>query len=90
MPRSEQAKRHNWRVGTFGPRGDGNLPSTFLTDERNADEMHRVEEAFKKLFAEAIGLGGTTLGEHGVGVAKPPFLPAFAGDVPRRVRRKLR
>ena len=70
--------------------GDGNLHPTFLTDERNADEMHRVEEAFKEIFAEAIRLGGTITGEHGVGVAKKAFLPQFAGDAAMRVMRELR
>jgi glycolate oxidase len=84
------AKKHRLRVGTFGHMGDGNLHPTFLTDERNADEMHRVEEAFKELFAEAIRLGGTITGEHGVGVSKKPFLPAFAGQAQMRVMRDLR
>jgi len=84
------AKKHNLRVGTFGHMGDGNLHPTFLTDERNAEEMHRVEEAFKELFAEAIRLGGTITGEHGVGVAKKAFLPKFAGDAQMRVMRELR
>ncbi len=84
------ARKYSLRVGTFGHMGDGNLHPTFLTDERNADEMHRVEEAFKELFAEAIRLGGTITGEHGVGVAKKAFLPQFAGDVQMRVLRELR
>jgi len=84
------AERHRLRVGTFGHMGDGNLHPTFLTDERNADEMHRVEEAFKELFAEAIRLGGTITGEHGVGLAKKAFLPAQAGDAQMRVMRELR
>ncbi len=37
------AKKHRLRIGTFGHMGDGNLHPTFLTDERNAEEMHRVE-----------------------------------------------
>ncbi len=37
--------------------------------------MHRVEEAFKEIFDEAIRLGGTITGEHGIGVAKKSFLP---------------
>jgi len=45
----------------------------FWTDERNKEEMHRVEEAFKEIFDEAIRLGGTITGEHGVGVAKKSF-----------------
>jgi glycolate oxidase len=84
------ARKHHLRVGTFGHMGDGNLHPTFLTDERNADEMRRVEEAFKELFAEAIRLGGTITGEHGVGVAKKAYLPQFAGDAQMRVMRELR
>ena len=52
--------------------------------------MHRVEEAFKEIFAEAVRLGGTITGEHGVGLAKKTFLPAFAGDAQMRVMRQLR
>jgi len=84
------AKKYRLRIGTFGHMGDGNLHPTFLTDERNKDEMHRVEEAFKEIFDEAIRLGGTITGEHGVGLAKKSFLPKFAGDAQMRVMRQLR
>jgi glycolate oxidase len=84
------AKKYNLKIGTFGHMGDGNLHPTFLTDERNKDEMHRVEEAFKEIFDEAIHLGGTITGEHGVGLAKKSILPKFAGDVQMRVLRDLR
>src|SRR5437773_5613985 len=84
------AKKHRLRIGTFGHMGDGNLHPTFLTDERNKDEMHRVEEAFKEIFDEAIRLGGTITGEHGIGLAKKSFLPKFAGDAQMRVMRELR
>jgi glycolate oxidase len=84
------AKKYQLRVGTFGHMGDGNLHPTFLTDERNKDEMHRVEQAFKEIFAEAIRLGGTITGEHGIGVAKRSFLPQFAGEAQMRVMRELK
>jgi glycolate oxidase len=84
------ARKYKLRIGTFGHMGDGNLHPTFLTDERNHEEMHRVEEAFHEIFDEAIRLGGTITGEHGVGVAKKGFLPKFAGDVQMRVMRELR
>ena len=100
VPRSELAKmirfveaiarKYRLKIGTFGHMGDGNLHPTFLTDERNTDEMHRVEEAFKEIFDEAIRLGGTITGEHGVGLAKKTFLPKFLGDVQMRVMRELR
>jgi glycolate oxidase len=84
------AKRHRLRIGTFGHMGDGNLHPTFLTDERNIEEMHRVHLAFREIFDEAIRLGGTITGEHGVGVAKKEFLPKFLGDASMRVMRGLR
>jgi len=100
VPRSELAAmvrfiagvavRHRLRIGTFGHMGDGNLHPTFLTNERDKDEMHRVELAFHEIFEEAIRLGGTITGEHGVGVAKKNFLPRFMGDAQMRVMRELR
>jgi glycolate oxidase len=84
------AKKYQLRIGTFGHMGDGNLHPTFLTDERNTEEMHRVELAFHEIFDEAIRLGGTITGEHGIGLAKKSFLPKFAGDAQMRVMRELR
>ena len=84
------AKKHKLRTGTFGHMGDGNLHPTFLTNERNVEEMGRVHEAFQEIFDEAIRLGGTITGEHGVGLAKKEFLPKFAGDAQMRVLRSLR
>jgi glycolate oxidase len=90
VPRSELAKmirfindtaaRHQVEVATFGHFGDGNLHPTFLTDERNQAEMHRVEAAMKEIFDYALSLGGTLTGEHGVGLAKKAFLPRQLGD----------
>ncbi len=90
VPRSELAKmirfinetaaRHQVEVATFGHFGDGNLHPTFLTDERNQEEMHRVEAAMKEIFDYALSLGGTLTGEHGVGLAKKAFLPRQLGD----------
>ncbi|MFM7103707.1 MAG: FAD-linked oxidase C-terminal domain-containing protein, partial [Verrucomicrobiota bacterium] len=86
----EVARRHRLRIGTFGHMGDGNLHPTFLTDERNHEEMERIHLAFREIFEEAIRLGGTITGEHGVGVAKKEFLPRFSGGAQMRVMRELR
>ena len=90
VPRSELAKmirfigevavRHRLQIATFGHFGDGNLHPTFLTDERDHEEMHRVEAAMKEIFDFALSLGGTITGEHGVGLAKRAFLRQQLGD----------
>jgi glycolate oxidase len=69
------AKKYNLKIGTFGHAGDGNLHPTFLTDWRNLEERERVKKAIDELFTSAVELGGTLSGEHGIGLAKAPFLP---------------
>lgn len=77
---NEVAARHQLLIGTFGHMGDGNLHPTFLTDERDHAEMHRVEEALEEIVEETLRLGGTVTGEHGVGLAKKAFLRRQLGE----------
>ena len=100
VPRSELAKmvhfiqqtgaRHGLKIGTFGHMGDGNLHPTFLTNERDKEEMHRVEAAMKEIFDFAVSLGGTITGEHGVGLAKKGFLRAALGELNLAVMRQVK
>lgn len=90
VPRSELArmvsfidavgKKHRLQMGTFGHLGDGNLHPTFLTNERDHEEMHRVEAALEEIVDETLRLGGTITGEHGVGLAKKGFLKRQLGE----------
>lgn len=70
----------NLEVANFGHMGDGNLHPTFLTNERDAEEMERVEEAMRKIFERTIKVGGTITGEHGIGLAKKPYLAGQFND----------
>jgi glycolate oxidase len=74
------AAKHQLNIATFGHFGDGNLHPTILTDERDTAEMHRVELAFADIVAATLARGGTITGEHGVGLAKKPFLKRQLGD----------
>ena len=76
----ETAARHGLTVGAFGHMGDGNLHPTFLTDERDADEMRRVHLTLDEIVDKTLALGGTVTGEHGVGLAKKGWLRKQAGD----------
>jgi glycolate oxidase len=68
------AAKYSVEICTFGHAGDGNLHPTCMTDERDTEEIHRVELAFAEIFEAALKLGGTITGEHGVGEAKAGFL----------------
>lgn len=84
------AKRHNLQIGTFGHLGDGNLHPTFLTNERDHEEMHRVEVALAEIVEETIRLGGTVTGEHGVGLAKKAFLKRQLGEGSYELMRSIK
>jgi glycolate oxidase len=86
----ETAQKYGLTVGTFGHAGDGNLHPTCATDERDAEEMRRVEEAFDEIFRKAISLGGTISGEHGTGVTKSKYLPQMVGPKAIEVMRRIK
>ncbi len=100
VPRSELARmvkfvnataaKHRLLIGTFGHMGDGNLHPTFLTNEKDTEEMHRVELALQEIVDETLAAGGTITGEHGVGLAKKAFLRQQFGDASYGMLQKVK
>jgi glycolate oxidase len=84
------AERRQLRIGTFGHMGDGNLHPTFLTNEKDVAEMHRVELALAEIVGETVRRGGTITGEHGVGLAKKRFLPESVGGLNLKLMQRFR
>lgn len=68
------AQKHELQIANFGHMGDGNLHPTFLTNERDSEEIERVEKALHEIFEYTLKVGGTITGEHGVGLAKKEAL----------------
>ncbi|MCR2806442.1 FAD-binding oxidoreductase [Paenibacillus soyae] len=87
---NEIAQKYNVTIATFGHAGDGNLHPTATTDARDAEEIHRVEEAFAEIFEASIELGGTITGEHGVGLVKAPYLEWKVGEPGIEVMRGIK
>jgi glycolate oxidase len=87
---AETAVKYKLEVGTFGHMGDGNLHPTFLTDERDTEEMKRVHQALDAIVARTLELGGTITGEHGVGLAKKQWLRDQLGDASFALMRQIK
>lgn len=81
----EIASRYQLDLVIFGHAGDGNLHPNILCDQRDLEEMKRVEKAVGELFQAAVELGGTLSGEHGIGTMKAPYLKLETGDVGYKV-----
>jgi len=70
----EISKRHDILIATLGHLGDGNLHPNIIFDGRDPEQSARAEKAVDDLFRLAIEKNGTLTGEHGIGLAKAPFM----------------
>jgi glycolate oxidase len=84
------AARKRVRIVNFGHAGDGNIHVNVMTSGTDADETRRAEEAVEEVFRKTVELGGTISGEHGVGIAKAPFLEMEIGPLGISVMKRLK
>ena len=61
-------------IPTFGHLADGNLHVNIMYHRENRAEYLRAEKAVGELMRGVVALGGAISGEHGIGLAKTPFL----------------
>jgi glycolate oxidase len=90
---SRIAERHEVLIANIAHAGDGNLHPLLITEPGDEAAQRRAQTAFAEIMTEAIALGGTVTGEHGVGLLKRDGLaaeisPAVA-EMHRAVRRAL-
>jgi glycolate oxidase len=67
-------RRHRLPMPTFGHVGDGNLHVNIMYHRENKREMAAAVKAVDELMRGVKRLGGAISGEHGIGLAKTPFL----------------
>jgi D-lactate dehydrogenase (cytochrome)/glycolate oxidase len=84
------AERHDLVIGTFGHAGDGNLHPTIVFDGGDADSAARARLAFDEIVRDAVELGGTITGEHGVGSLKRDYLGLMVGEAERALMRRVK
>jgi len=61
-------------IPTFGHLADGNLHVNIMYHRAAAAETRAAEAAVQKLMETVVAMGGSISGEHGIGLAKTPFL----------------
>jgi glycolate oxidase len=61
-------------IPTFGHLGDGNLHVNIMYHAADPSECRAAERAVNRLMRKVVELGGAISGEHGIGLAKSPFL----------------
>jgi D-lactate dehydrogenase len=69
------SRRSRIPIVTFGHAGNGNLHVNLMFDPANPVQAANAPGALEEVFDRVIALGGTLSGEHGIGIAKRPFMP---------------
>jgi glycolate oxidase len=67
-------KKHGLPFVIFGHAGDGNIHPRVMYDRADPVQRSKVREVAEEIFKLSCGMGGTLTGEHGVGIAKAPFM----------------
>lgn len=61
-------------IPTFGHAADGNFHVNIMFDRGNKTQERSAKKAVHALMRTVVALGGAITGEHGIGLAKSPFL----------------
>ncbi len=87
------AEKFDVPIVNFGHAGDGNIHVNIMIDKKIPGETDKAEKAIEEVFKGALELGGTMSGEHGVGIAKAPYIPLeitpVAAEYMKAIKRTL-
>ena len=78
------------KILLFGHIGDGNLHVNIMHDAADSDERARAQTARERILGLCLSLRGTLSGEHGVGLAKLPFLDQQLSPVERALMTRVK
>ncbi len=73
------SEKYGLPIAVYGHAGDGNVHPSVLCDMSNLDEAHKVHHAISDIFTEALAVGGTLSGEHGIGITKKKYMENALG-----------
>lgn len=78
-------------IACFGHAGDGNIHTNLMVADYTDPEVRaRADAALDILFTWVLDHGGAITGEHGVGLAKKPWIRRALGEVSFAVHRSLK
>jgi glycolate oxidase len=87
---NEIGEKYHLTIYLLAHAGDGNMHPLLTYDPGNKEEVERIENASREIFASSIALGGTLTGEHGIGLAKKPYLPLEVSPAEMQVWREIK
>lgn len=87
----EIGQRYKFNTVCFGHLGDGNLHVNILKEAIDDEYWNtKVNEGIGEIFKLTVSLGGTLSGEHGIGIAKRPYMSIALGAVNLELMRGIK
>ncbi len=68
------ADKYEIKIPCFGHTGDGNVHTNVMVDGSDPKQVEIGYKAIEEVFQATVDLGGTLSGEHGIGLAKAPYM----------------
>ncbi|MBI5575038.1 MAG: FAD-binding protein [Deltaproteobacteria bacterium] len=87
---SDLSERQDLKIVNFGHAGDGNIHVNIMISGKDEDERGRADKAVEAVFRKTVELGGTISGEHGIGIAKAPYMEMEVGPLGVSVMKRLK
>jgi glycolate oxidase len=84
------AAAHQVTVGVVAHAGDGNLHPNIVVDRADPTSVARGRAVFDEIMELCLAVGGTSTGEHGVGLLKREWLAREIGPVGVRVHQAIK
>ncbi|MBT8038024.1 MAG: FAD-binding protein [Verrucomicrobiae bacterium] len=88
---TELQKETDIPVACFGHAGDGNIHTNLMVADYSDPEIkQKADAALDRLFTWVIENGGVISGEHGIGLAKKPWIKQALGETSMRTHQHIK
>lgn len=83
-------RKHGTVIANIAHAGDGNLHPLLIAARNDDDARARAQAAFRQIITDALDLGGTVSGEHGIGLLKVEGLTRECDPVAARMQHAIK
>lgn len=87
----EIGRKYGFNSVCYGHIGDGNLHINVMKESISDEDWNtKINDGIAEIFSLAVNLGGTLSGEHGIGIAKRPFMSIALKEANLQVMRGIK
>jgi glycolate oxidase len=87
----EIGRRYGFNSVCYGHLGDGNLHINIMKEQISDEDWNtKIMDGIGEIFSLGVKLGGTLSGEHGIGIAKRPYMPIAMKEANLNIMRGIK